>query len=164
MDTDDWTFVLREKEVPCDGVISHWLFWAKRSEPFRGIVWREKAYNQYQIVGINNIPASSANQVVNHTVPETERFSVLKGDLLGFAFTRASLAFQTQRADTSQVGWVKNRSPYSMASGEIHTIVNYEERAYSLAAIVSPAAGGNIYLMTTISRTEPLDQNSFVLI
>ena len=146
MDGDDWSFVFPEKEVPCDGVISNWLFWARRREPFRAIVWRQAGDqdNRFQIVGINNIPARSVNQVEDYTVPVTERFSVLKGDLLGFAFRRSSLAYQLQRADTSRVRWFKNRSPYSMASGAVYTISSYGDRAYSLAAIVSPTASGKI--------------------
>ena len=155
LDGDDWTFVFPEKEVPCDGAISHWLYWARRREPFRAIVWRHTGDqdNQFQIVGINNVPAGSINEKVNYTVPVTERFPVLKGDLLGFAFKRSSLAYQHQRAERSRVHWFKNRSPYSMASGEIYIISSYGERGYSLAAIISPTTSGKISFMDMILYT-----------
>ncbi|XP_072044940.1 uncharacterized protein [Amphiura filiformis] len=145
LDTNDWTFVIPGKETPCDGVITHWNFWAKRSEPFRAIVWRRVANedDQFKIVGINNIPASLPGQEIHHTVDINEHIYTKEGDVLGFAFKRPLLAYQSGSSDSAAVRWFRNTDPYEMVSGEVYSFDGTDNRAYLLQAIIRPIANVN---------------------
>ncbi|XP_072045026.1 uncharacterized protein [Amphiura filiformis] len=140
LDSSDWTFVIPGKEIPCDGVITHWDFFSKTSQPFLAIIWRPVSgqENQFKIVGINSIPALEKKQLVHYEVPAFDRFYTKKGDVLGFAFRTSLLALQVNSDDATRVLWFRNRDPYGMTGGEIYTFDGSGNRAYSLQAIVSP--------------------------
>ena len=77
-DSSGWTMVSPDQRFLCNGQVTEWRYQGKQSNAFRAIVWRqvEGFATQFQVVGINGIPAGAVNTLVSYTVPENDRITV----------------------------------------------------------------------------------------
>ena len=131
---------------PCQGVLTHWRYWAGRSAPFRGMVLRnvDNGGTLYDIIGINGIPASDIEQVVTYEVPADKRINVLAGDVIGFAWNSPiPKHINDGDHDDDDVVRLKKfsmRPPDDLKVNErinASAFVSQPTRAYSIQAIVS---------------------------
>ena len=139
-DTDNWIMVVPGKPFLCDGVVTEWHYWGSSSEAFRVIVWRRVfgKINEYEIIGINEIPAGPLGEKVVYSVPVLERIHVLKGDVIGFAFENSLLVGDINPADGVMVRWYKGNqgTPLGITEGDKISFSTGGIRGYSLKAVV----------------------------
>ena len=149
-----------DQEFTCDGEISEWRYWPKTTNPFKAVVWRPTRGNQkgrrdrkrrqvggpareleFDIVGINDIPeAEDTDMAVTYTVPEDERITVQEGDVMGWSFDAASIAWNTGGNDT--VFWLPDIHE-DLAVDQTHEfeISKSDPREYSIQAVVGSPEG-----------------------
>ena len=147
-----------DQEFTCDGEISEWRYWPKTTNPFKAIVWRPTSGNEkgrrerrqvggpsreleFDIVGINDIPApEETDMAVTYTVPEGERIAVQGGDVIGWSFDAASLAFNAGGNET--VFWLPDIHE-DLAVDQTHEfeISKSDPREYSIQAVVGSSEG-----------------------
>ena len=149
LDGPGFTMVSPYKEIRCDGFITEWRYQAKKSHPFRAIVWRSdpNSTTNFKIVGINNIPAGPINREVIFNVPEDQQFQVKAGDVIGWSFGNGVLAYS--RGGNFSVRWLHNVPGSTLADDQIHDfeIVRHNgEREYSIVATID----GEIYAIKVI--------------
>ena len=139
-DTDNWIMVVPGKPFLCDGVVTEWRYWGINSVAFRVIVWRRVfgKISEYEIVGINEIPAGPFGEEVAYSVPILERIYVLKGDVMGFSFERSVLVGDINPADGAMVRWYKGNqgTPFGITEGDQISFSASGMRGYSLKAVV----------------------------
>ncbi len=141
-DTVGWTFVFSggEKEIPCNGAVIAWNYYASVAAPFRAIVWRRTSTpTQFSVVGINDIAAGPINTAVTYSVPKDQRIEVRKGDLIGLAMkeTNAKVPYRNGGADITQTRWLRNNNPDTMQPGDIvDLITGVTDRSWSFSAQV----------------------------
>ena len=129
-----------DQQFTCDGLLVEWRYQAKASNPFRAIVWRpiNGSDAEFQIVGINDIPAGDIDTPVAYTVPENERIEVKSGDLIGWSFGSSSLAFDY--GGDHRILWKRNLNDLDV--NQIRTIdEGNEKREYSIEATIEPFEG-----------------------
>ena len=132
--------VLVDQQFTCEGVLVEWRYQAKASNLFRAIVWRpvNGSDTEFQIVGINDIPAGEVNTPVTYTVPENDTIEVLAGDLIGWSFGSSSLAFDL--GGVHRIRW--KRDLYDLDVNQTRTIDHGNQlREYSIEATVEPTEG-----------------------
>ena len=137
--------VVPGKPFLCDGVVTEWHYWGSSSVAFRTIVWRRifgKA-SEYEIVGINEIPAGAFGEEVVYSVPVLERIHVLKGDVVGFAFETSVLLGDgivdgVDPIDGVMVRWYQGDqgTPFGIKEGDKISFSAGDMRGYSLKAVV----------------------------
>ena len=139
--------VVPGKPFLCDGVVTEWHYWGSTSVAFRAIVWRRVfgKTSEYEIVGINEVPAGAFGQEVVYSVPVLERIHVLKGDVIGFAFETGVLVGDgigavngTDPFDGVMVRWYQGDqgTPFGVTQGDKISFSMGEIRGYSLKAVV----------------------------
>ena len=125
-----------DQKFPCDGLVTEWRYQAKRSSAFQAMVWRQivGSDTQFQIVGINDIPAGAVNTTVTYTLPENESIIVRAGDVIGWSFGEAVLPFNG--GGDYRVRWLKKTDQLgNLAVNQVHNITKgVKEREYSIAA------------------------------
>ena len=92
---------------------------------------------QFQIVGINDIPASSINIPVTYTVPADKRIRVTAGDMIGWSFGNGVITYDYNTG--SDVRWLGGSLHASLQPGQIHTFNGIGQdvpRDYSIQAVV----------------------------
>ncbi|XP_072033325.1 uncharacterized protein [Amphiura filiformis] len=126
-----------DKPFLCSGQVTKWTYQGESSASFRAIVFRpiEGSVTQFQIVGINDIPAGAVDTPVNYVVPEDERITVTYGDVIGWSFGGGVITYNL--GGSYNVRWVGG---YLHASLVVDQIVNInsgvEVREYSIEATV----------------------------
>ena len=124
------------KTFSCEGQVIEWQYYGKASRPFKAIVWRpvEGSDIQFQIVGINVIPAGATNTPVTYTVPDNELIIVKAGDMIGWSHEGV---VPYNGGGGTRVRWLKGHLYASLDVGQVHDI-NYGtgDREYSIAATV----------------------------
>ena len=121
----------------CNGQVTEWRYQGKQSNAFRAIVWRqvEGSATQFQVVGINGIPAGAVNTLVSYTVPENDRITVKAGDVVGWSFGDSVLAYNN--GGGFRVRFVDGNLHDSLQVNQVHDInAGVQEREYSIAATV----------------------------
>ena len=124
----------------CNGQVTAWQYQAKKSNAFRAIVWRpvEGSATKFRIVGINDIPAGAVNTPVTYTVPVNQRITFKAGDVIGWSFGDASLAYN--KGGGYRVRWLFGNLHASLQVNQVRNIqTGAEEREYSIAATVEEA-------------------------
>ncbi|XP_072033285.1 uncharacterized protein [Amphiura filiformis] len=146
-DSAGWTFVAQDNPFLCSGQVTSWTYQGKFSGSFRAIVFRpvEGSLTQFQIVGINDIPAGAVNTPVNYVIPENERITVKYGDVIGWSFGSGVITYNG--GGSYNLRWVGG---YLHASLVVDQIVNINggagAREYSIEATVdSLAAEWNVW-------------------
>ena len=138
-DSDRWTMVSVDLQFTCEGLLVEWRYQAKASNPFRAIVWRpvNGSDTEFQIVGINDIPAGEINTPVTYTVPENDRIEVQAGDLIGWSSVGlSSLAFDSG-VGVHRILWKRYLNDLDV--NQIRTIDRGNQlREYSIEATVEP--------------------------
>ena len=138
VDSDDgWTMVSPDQQFLCNGQVTEWQYQGKKSNAFRAIVWRpvQGSATQFQIVGINDIPAGVVDTLVTYIVPENERITVKAGDVIGWSFSGSVLTQNT--GGSFHVRYTAQSTHETLRVGESVTINGgVEYREYSIAAIV----------------------------
>ena len=106
--------------------------------PFRAIVWRPitGSTTQFQIVGINDIPAGAVNTPVTYAVPGNDRITVKAGDMIGWSFGDSIIAYND--SGVNRIFWLGGSLHGSLQVNEVHTFSLSREtsREYSIAATV----------------------------
>ena len=77
--------------MPCNGTVYSWEFCYLRSSTnparFYPSIWRPSDTNTHRLVDISRITymptVGIGTQCLNHTVPDSEQFNVLAGDIIG---------------------------------------------------------------------------------
>ena len=87
------TMIATKRAFPCNGQITKWRYQSRTRNPFRAIVWRTVSGNGFEVVGFNNIPVSPANTPITYVVPTSQRITVQKGDIIGWAFGPSALSY-----------------------------------------------------------------------
>ncbi|XP_072014147.1 uncharacterized protein [Amphiura filiformis] len=139
-DPAGWTVIFSGKEIPCDGYVTQWMYWAKVSQPFRGIVLRPTDQdNVFTVVGINDISAGAINQAVIYTVPKDERIEARQGDVIGLGWSDASpqTTWTTSCNGAAQVRWYRDSDPSDLAPGDTATTTGVQDRCWSFSALVT---------------------------
>ena len=113
----------------CDGKLVEWKYQMKASNPFRAIVYRpvDGSDVEFQVVGVNNIPAGDINTPLTYTVPENERIAVKAGDLIGWSFDGAVLPFDI--AGSNRIFWKKGTS--NLHVNQIETLQYHSGSAHN---------------------------------
>ena len=101
---------------------------------------------QFQIVGINDIPADEINQNIVYVVPENKRIRVKAGDMIGWAYTtEAALQYSlsTDTADDTHLFYIGGLLYDSLKDSQIHTFAHstLKSREYSIFATIEPFKG-----------------------
>ncbi|XP_072026283.1 uncharacterized protein [Amphiura filiformis] len=158
-------------QFPCHGVVTQWRYWAGRSAPFKAMILRNVTadWTDFNIIGINNIPAGEIEQVVTYHVPDNERIVVEKGDVIGFAWNspvpRAVLERDNENEDVMTIMRDRSAVPDDLQVND-RLIVDEddEKRAYSIHAVVSDwvlafkgAAGNNRGILADWTHTGNFD-------
>lgn len=144
-DGPGWTMVSPVKKFSCDGQVIEWQYYSKASSPFKAIVWRpiEDSDTQFQIVGVNIIPAGALNTEVTYTVPDNELITVKSGDLIGWSH-EGVVPFNT--GGGTRVRFVGGHLYANLVVGLVQTInQGVEDREYSIAATVRTAGKYLLY-------------------
>ena len=166
-DSDGWTFIAPNKVIACDGEISEWRYQGTASHAFRAVVWRQVpgSTTQFQIVGINDISASSINIPVTYTVPADKRIRVTAGDMIGWSFGSSVITFDYNTG--SNVRWIGGFLHASLQPGQIHTFNGIGQdgpRDYSIQAVVEtvllPEEGKTAYKSSITIYIGPYSLNS----
>ena len=136
-----WSFVIsgEEKEIPCDGKVIAWNYYATVAQPFRTVVWRRTpSPTQFSVVGINDIPAGEINKAVTFSVPKEQRIEVRKGDLIGIAFNEANakVQYRSGGAGAVETRWYRDSDPNDLQPGQIATTTGIRDRSWSFSAQV----------------------------
>ncbi|XP_072017008.1 uncharacterized protein [Amphiura filiformis] len=137
-DSSGWTIVSPDQPFLCSGHVITWTYQGKFSGAFRAIVFRptEGSVTEFQIVGINNIPAGAVNTPVTYTVPVNERIAVRAGDVIGWSFGDGVITYNN--GGNYSVRWVSENLPASL---EVNQIVDFnygvKPREYSIEATVT---------------------------
>ncbi|XP_072049004.1 uncharacterized protein [Amphiura filiformis] len=136
-DSPGWTMVSPDQQFLCSGTVTKWTFQGKRSKPWRAIVFRptEGSVTEFQIVGINDIPAGAVNTPVDYTVPESERIPVKSGDVIGWSFGGGVITWN--RGGSYKVRWVRGNLHAGLAVNQTVNIkAGVQLREYSIEATV----------------------------
>ena len=132
--------VVPGKPFLCDGVVTEWHYWGSSSVAFRAIVWRRVfgKINEYEIVGINKVPAGPFGEEVVYSVPVLDRIHVLKGDVIGFAFETGLVVGDINPANGVMVRWYKGDqgTPFGINEGDQISFSTGGMRGYSLKAVL----------------------------
>ncbi|XP_072033322.1 uncharacterized protein [Amphiura filiformis] len=126
-----------DKPFLCRGQVTRWTYQGKSSETFRAIVFRpvEGSVTQFQIVGINDIPAGAVDTPVNYVVPENDRITVTKGDVIGWSFGGGVITHNG--GGSYNVRWVGGNLHASLVVNQIVDINDgMGVREYSIEATV----------------------------
>ena len=138
-DSAGFTMVATDKQFLCNGQVTAWRYQGKQSNAFRAIVWRPVtgSTTQFQIVGINDIPAGVINTPVTYTVPEDKRITVKAGDMIGWSFGDPLIA-NDRNIGTYRIFWLGGHLHDSLQVNGVHTFSLSTERVrdYSIAATV----------------------------
>ncbi|XP_072041836.1 uncharacterized protein [Amphiura filiformis] len=160
-DNPGLTMVAPDKHFTCKGQVTTWRYFCKASNPLRAIVFRpvEGSNTQFLIVGINDIPAGAIGTDVTYTVPEFERITVEAGDVIGWAFGSAVLAWNLGESVVRIVG---GNFHAGLATDEIITIDGSQSnREYSIEADVGVLEGFCIEYVFPLPRTFIIDGNVY---
>lgn len=147
-DSAGWTMVSPGKQFSCVGQIIEWRYQAKYSRAFRAVVWRpvEGSNTQFQIVGINDIPAGATNTPVTYTVPVDDLIKVQPGDMIGWSFGGGVITYNG--GGGTLVRWTGGHLHASLDVGQVHNINHGAgNREYSIEATV---VRGIIWLQSLI--------------
>ncbi|XP_072032975.1 uncharacterized protein [Amphiura filiformis] len=146
-DGNGYTMVSPDKPFLCSGQVTRWTYQGKASRSFRAIVFRPVmgSVTQFQIVGINDIPAGAVNTPVNYIVPENERITVTYGDVIGWSFGGGVITYNG--GGSYNVRWVGGNLHASLVVDQILNINDGAQlREYSIEATVeSFAAEWNVW-------------------
>ena len=144
VDSAGFTMVSPDKPISCCGEVTAWQYQAKNSKAFRAIVFSpvEGSDTKFRIVGINDIPAGAVNTPVTYTVPEDQRIFVIPGDVIGWSFGDASLAWNS--GGSYRVPWKGGNLHASLKVDQVVDIQGVEKREYSIAAIVKKLCYGEV--------------------
>ena len=85
--------IATKQSFPCNGQITKWRYQSRTRNPFRAIVWRPVSGNGFEVVGFNTIRVSPANTPITYVVPTSQRITVKKGDIIGWAFGPSALSY-----------------------------------------------------------------------
>ena len=130
----------------CDGLLTQWKYRSRKPVPFKAIVWRHVpgSSTQFQIVGINVIPAKPAgNEDIVYFVPENERIAVKAGDMIGWAYESEGPFEYTEinARDTPHVYFSDLFIYDSLNETQIYSLPGFDFREYSILATVEPPEG-----------------------
>ncbi len=131
------TMVAPEKRIRCNGKVTIWTYDGKYSRPFRAIIFRpvEGSQTQFKIIGINDIPAGTANGLVYYSVPEANQISVKYGDVIGWSSGDSVITFNTDQRRVSPVWWLSGNLHDDLVTDQILDFNSgNERRAYSIEA------------------------------
>ena len=120
------TYLLPNYTIPCNGTVYGWEFCYLRASTSPAIfypsIWRPIDSNTYTLVDINRIaymPTVGVGiQCLNRTVPDSERFNVLTGDIIGLysdvnsqlaSYTTSHPSFSFIYSNSNRSGTVDNR-------------------------------------------------------
>ena len=146
-DSNGWTMASPDQQFACSGQVTAWTYQGKTERPFRAIVFRPTvgSVTEFQIVGINDIPAGAVNTPVNYVVPESERITVEAGDVIGWSFGDGVI---THNAGGSyNVRWVGGNLQASLeANQNVNINGGQQQREYSIQATVATVTGNTIIL------------------
>ncbi|XP_072051771.1 uncharacterized protein [Amphiura filiformis] len=139
-DTPGWTMVSATDQFLCSGQVTKWTYQGKVSGQWRAIVFRPtgNSVTEFQIVGINDIPAGETNIPVNYLVPENERITVEPGDVIGWSSEASVITFNYE--GSYNVRWVGGNLHAGLAVNQ--TVITDREglRDYSIEATVAAQA------------------------
>ena len=101
---------------------------------------------QFQIVGINDIPAEEINRDIVYVVPENKRIRVKARDMIGWAYTtEAALQYSlsTDTVDDTHLYYIGGHLYDSLKDSQIHTFVQstLNSRDTSILATIEPFKG-----------------------
>ena len=128
-----------DQQFQCNGQVTEWRYQGKQPDAFQAIVWRPIAGSdiQFQIVGINDIPARPVNIPVSYIVPPNERITVRAGDVIGWSFKNSALTWD--KGGDHRVRYLTNTS--LLGDLQVNQVVNVtsgdDKREYSITATVN---------------------------
>ncbi len=126
-----------EQKFLCPGQVTTWRYQCKASQPFRAIVWRQVGGSEtlFKVVGINDIPASEIGIPVTYQVPDEERITVQRGDVIGWSCGTSVLASNVGGGHL--VRWLGGDLHNGLDVDQIHNInSDYQDREYSIEATI----------------------------
>ena len=125
-----------DQQFLCNGQVTEWRYQGKNSNAFQAIVWRpvQDSPTEFQIVGINNIPAGAVDTPVSYAVPENERITVKSGDVIGWSFSEPVLTYGIGESIRVRYKGKSLQTPLTVdGTFNINGVAN---RDYSIAAVV----------------------------
>ncbi|XP_072045785.1 uncharacterized protein [Amphiura filiformis] len=137
-DSNGWTMASPDQKFTCSGQVTAWKYQGKSSRPFRAIVFRPTggADTEFEIVGINDIPAGAANTPVNYVVPENDRITVAIGDVIGWSFGGGVITYNG--GGSYKVRWVGGNLHAGLAATQnVNINGGVQQREYSIEATVT---------------------------
>ncbi len=83
----DAPLIVSGQAIPCEGIITEWHYWSKTaSASWQVAVLRSTSSTlSLDVIGINNVADTMADQLVIHTVPHSEWIQVQTGDYIAFS-------------------------------------------------------------------------------
>ncbi|XP_072048084.1 uncharacterized protein [Amphiura filiformis] len=149
-DSNGWTMASPDQKFTCSGQVTAWKYQGKFSRPFRAIVFRPTggAVTEFEIVGINDIPAGAVNTPVNYVVPESDRITVAIGDVIGWSFGGGVITYNG--GGSYKVRWVGGNLHAGLAATQnVNINGGVQQREYSIEATVTsdPTVTGNTLIL-----------------
>ena len=148
-----WTMVSPDQQFQCNGQVTEWRYQSKQSSAFQAIVWRPTVDSdiQFQIVGINDIPAGAVNTPVRYIVPQNDRITVKAGDVIGWSFRYSALTFDY--GGDYRVRWLNNNQLDNLRVNQMINITGgVATRDYSIAATVNELGKQLIYYHVNLTQ------------
>ena len=136
-DSPSWTMVSPDQKFPCNGQVTEWRYQGKKSNGFQAIVWRrvDNSTTKFRVVGINDIPAGTANTPITFTVSKYQRITVKAGDMIGWSFGDPVLAFDY--GGVHSVRWLGGNLHGNLQVFQERDInEGVEKREYSIVATI----------------------------
>ncbi|XP_033124402.1 uncharacterized protein LOC117122770 [Anneissia japonica] len=126
--------------ITCDGFVTGWRFFPVQSEELIALVFRPHVVSdgKYVVVGRTIIPAQTKlNQIRDHKLQDFDWIPVLKGDVIGFKFYKASLPYNVGDPASSSFLFTNSISKHELLKRTIHTIDSQPRyRSYSFQAVL----------------------------
>ena len=142
------TMIATKQSFPCSGQVTNWRYQSKIGNPFRAIVWRPASNNGFEVVGFNSIPVSRSNTPITYVVPTSQRITVQKGDVIGWAFTGPALSYSAGSGTNDTVLSLYGDLTHTHLSVGKVLYLNHGTpsllRQYSLSATLDETQSGNM--------------------
>ena len=143
------------KKFYCNGEVTMWRYQATHATGFQAIVFRQVSGSttQFQVIGVNDIPAGEINKPVSYIVPDGQRIRVERGDVIGWSFGDAAITLDVISGSAGDAGinlvrWVQGYPVQPSSTVVFFDVpVNSQLRKYSIDATVQVSINSSAFLM-----------------
>ena len=139
-----------DQKFHCNGQVTEWRYQGKNSRGFRAIVWRpvNDSATQFQIVGINDIPAGTANVPITYAVAKSQRIRVKSGDVIGWSFGNPVITYSEADHYCTRVRWLRKNQHDTLQTDQVLDFIpDVGKRECSISATVAEVNDSGEYLL-----------------